>query len=369
MAQVFISHSSRDNALAEDMKRWLTEQGFERAFLDIDKHSGIPPGADWERELYEKIASSQAMIVISTPGWHDSKWCFVEFAQARALGKPIFPIVFTPGGERLIAPDIQQLDLRPDHQGGLERLAQQLWTLAVNAQGGFAWDRSRPPYPGMAAFEQEDAAVFFGRDDDIRACIEQLNARRVQGSIRTVVLLGASGSGKSSVIRAGVLPRIAKDRRNWIVTPPFRPGHDPVAAFVRAMAEDLGELSEWRSLRDRLTVADAKAGFEDLADRLRAHALSREAQILVTVDQGEEVFTFAPAETAQSHRGTSQDCWPSRGGGFCRASDQRHDCARRPAAARVHAARTLRPGHVAGIDIGDVDARRISRAGRSCTRA
>ena len=294
MAQVFISHSSRDNALAEDMKRWLAEQGFDRAFLDIDKHSGIPPGANWERELYEKIAASQAMIVISTPSWHDSKWCFVEFAQARALGKPIFPVVFPPGGERLIAPDIQQLDLTPDHQGGLDRLAQQLWTLAVNAQGGFDWDRSRPPYPGMAAFEQEDAAVFFGRDDDVRACIEQLNARRVQGAIRAVVLLGASGSGKSSVIRAGVLPRIAKDRRNWIVTPPFRPGHDPVAAFARAMAAALDELGEWRAWRDRLTTA---AGFEELADRLRAHAVSREAQILVTVDQGEEVFTFATAET------------------------------------------------------------------------
>src|SRR4051794_31298252 len=103
MARIFISHSSRDNAAAQDIKRWLGEQGFEQTFLDIDKDSGIPPGANWERELYQKVSSSQAMLLVATSDWQLSKWCFVEFAQARALGKPIFPILVDPSGQRIVA--------------------------------------------------------------------------------------------------------------------------------------------------------------------------------------------------------------------------------------------------------------------------
>ena len=102
MARVFVSHSSRDNSQANDIKAWLANQGFENVFLDIDKHSGIPPGANWERKLYEEIDSSHAVILILTPNWLDSKWCFVEFAQARALGKAIFPVIVAPGGEQFL---------------------------------------------------------------------------------------------------------------------------------------------------------------------------------------------------------------------------------------------------------------------------
>ncbi len=45
MARVFLSHSIRDNAAAAVLKAWLDGQGFASAFLDFDKHSGIPPGA------------------------------------------------------------------------------------------------------------------------------------------------------------------------------------------------------------------------------------------------------------------------------------------------------------------------------------
>ena len=82
---------------------------------------------------------------------------------------------------------------------------------------------TRPPYPGLLAFDEADAAIYFGRDDDIRRLIERLNARRAQGGAKLVAVLGASGSGKSSLLRAGVLPRLKRDKRNWIVLPPFRP--------------------------------------------------------------------------------------------------------------------------------------------------
>src|SRR5262249_46622376 len=85
----------------------------------------------WESELYERIAAAHAVVLVVTPHWHESKWCFAEFTQARALGKPIFPIVVAPCGDRFVSPDIQQLDLLRDREGGLERLG-----AGVGGRGG-----------------------------------------------------------------------------------------------------------------------------------------------------------------------------------------------------------------------------------------
>jgi hypothetical protein len=296
MARVFISHSSRDNEAARRIKHWLHEQGFDTPFLDFDKHAGIPPGADWERTLYQEIEQSQAIVIIQTPNWMESKWCFAEFTQARALGKAIFPIIETPVGDTLIAPDIQSLDLQKDREGGFERLSQQLTQLAFDAQGGFDWDRKRSPYPGLLAFQQEDAAIYFGRDDDIRRFIERLNARRTQGGTRLIALLGASGSGKSSLLRAGVIPRLRRAGRNWIIIPPMLPKLRPVDELARALAVACDRGSDWRQLRDDLRSGDLPHVLSDIGGDLRIKHGANDAKILIPVDQGEELFTAAEPE-------------------------------------------------------------------------
>ena len=298
MARVFISHSSRDKEPAERIKAWLRDQGFEAPFLDFDKHSGIPPGADWEKTLYREIERSGAVIIIQTPNWFDSKWCFAEFTQARALGKAIFPIIETPTGDTLVSSDIQALDLLKDREGGLEQLSRELTRIALDAQGGFSWDASRPPYPGLLAFQEEDAAIYFGRDDDIRRLIERLNARRAQGGTKLIALLGASGSGKSSLLRAGVIPRIRRDRRNWIVLPPMRPQTRPVDELARAIAVALSDGSDWRWWRDGLSGPYMGRTLSELASDLRMRSGANEAQILIPIDQAEELFGTADSVEA-----------------------------------------------------------------------
>ena len=296
MARVFISHSSRDAEQASQIKTWLEGRGFEQIFLDFDKHGGIGPGADWERTLYREIERTQALIVILTPNWLESKWCFAEFTQARALGKAIFPVIASPEGNMLIAPDIQHLDITEDREGGLERLARSLSEIALDAQGQFEWDAARPPYPGLLSFEEADAAIYFGRDDDIRAVIERLNARRVQGGNRLIALLGASGSGKSSLMRAGVLPRLKRDKANWIVLPPFRPQARPLDEFARALAVGLGKGAIWRQLRDDFKDGDFLNAVSEVVHDLRTEHDALDAQILVTIDQAEELLGAVDAE-------------------------------------------------------------------------
>ena len=298
MARVFISHSSRDAEPATRIKTWLQQQSFETPFLDFDKHVGIAPGTDWEKTLYREIEQCEAIIIIQTPNWLESKWCFAEFTQARALGKAIFPVIETPTGETLIAPDIQALDLLKDREGGLERLSKELTRIALDAQGGFPWDSSRPPYPGLHAFQAEDAALYFGRDDDIRRLIERLNARRAQGGTKLIALLGASGSGKSSLLRAGMIPRIKRDKRNWIVLPPMRPQAHPVDELARVIAIALKQGADWRSWRDQLNGPDLARTLSDLASDLRIQADANEAQILISIDQAEELFGASEPEDA-----------------------------------------------------------------------
>ncbi len=299
MARIFISHSSRDDELAARMKSWLASQGFATTFLDFDKTAGIAPGADWEKTLYREVEQSQAVIIIQTPNWLASKWCFAEFTQARALGKAIFLVIETPTGDAQISPDIQTLNLLSDREGGLERLSRELVRIALDAQGGFKWDANRPPFPGLLAFQEEDAAIYFGRDDDIRRLIERLDARRAQGGAKLVALLGSSGSGKSSLLRAGVVPRLKRAGRNWIVAPPMRPRLHPIDELAVALAGASGPGADWRKLKDDLLGPDPARALADFANDLRVKAGASEAQILIPIDQAEELFGVADPDEAR----------------------------------------------------------------------
>ena len=300
MSQIFISHSSVDGTEAAELLEWLRAQGFTSTFLDFDDERGIAPGEKWESTLYREISACDAVILILTPNWFQSKWCFVEFAQARALGKAIFPLVETPTKEKFIGDDIQLLDLVKDREGGMDRLRSELTRIALNARGGLHWDNKRLLYPGLMAFEEADAAIYFGRDDDIRALIQRLEARRVQGGEKLVVVLGASGSGKSSLLRAGVAPRLKQDQHNWIVLPPFRPQGEPLDELALSIASALGDAKNWRQWRTELEGENPTRALKDLARDLRAAHGQNEAHILITMDQGEELFSAT--DTGQTDR-------------------------------------------------------------------
>ena len=305
MPSFFLSHSSNDSVAAGLLKDWIQAQGFETPFLHFDPESGLSPGVDWEQELYRAIEQSQALLVLYSLHWEASKWCFAEFAQARWLGKPILPVIDSGDldfRQVSIAHDLQLLDLRHDREAGLQQLACRLREIALDAQSGFAWDAQRSPYPGMLAFEEEDAAIYFGRDLEVRQLIERLTARRTLGGIRLVALVGSSGSGKSSLLRAGVIPRLRRAGHQWLPLPPFRPQGQPCQEFARSLALACGRGSEWRDIHQGLLRAEAEGHLSTLlaefvAD-LRTAAGGNEAQILISIDQAEEMFSLVEQEEA-----------------------------------------------------------------------
>lgn len=286
MARVFISHSSRDAEPAQELFAWLKSQGFERGFLDIDTDHGIPPGAKWEQTLYEELERAEAVILLLTRNWFDSKWCFAEFAQARSRGKAIFPVIVSPDGDQYVGDDLQKVDLTKDRDGGLERLSHRLTEVALLSQSGFDFPPGRAPYPGFLAFDEDDAAIYFGRDDDVRRLIQRLDSRRIEGGRRFVVVLGESGTGKSSLLRAGLLPRVKRAKREWIVLPAFRPEQDPFVGLAASLRDAGISISA-----DELAAADPAALALKIAEAHEAHR----AGILIAIDQMEELFTRAPA--------------------------------------------------------------------------
>jgi WD40 repeat protein len=303
VARVFLSHSSCDNEAAAKLKAWLDSQGFAPAFLDFDKQSGIPPGSDWQHKLQEQIELCQALLILQTPNWVKSNWCFFEYHQARLLGKEIFQVVVSDEGaaEQPIAADLQRLDLRSDQEAGLEQLRGELQRIALEDEGGFVWPPpsypSRSPFPGLMVFEEVDAAVFYGRNDDCKAVIRRLNTRRMQQGPRLLVLQGASGSGKSSLLRAGVLPRLQRAGRQWLVLPVFRPGERPLKALAEALAVALKQPEHWQELLEQLQSTKERSDLAKLFDywatHLRLVAGSPDAQLMLPIDQAEELFTVA----------------------------------------------------------------------------
>jgi hypothetical protein len=292
MPAIFISHSSLDPQIADDIKTALDGLGFEQVFLDFDKATGIDAGENWEKRLYEELSRCHVVVLMLTPNWLASKWCFAELTQARALGKVILPIVCKPLGERVVLPEIQSVDLLDLNAGGLDKLERRLRAITNELARGFSLDPSRPPYPGIHAFEAEDAAIYFGRDDEARAVIERLDARRVQGGARCLVVIGASGSGKSSLLKAGVLPQLSRRRSEWVVLPCIRPEKAPIETIAKSIAQHLGKPDDWRVWQATLGSAVAIDHIEELLKDLRVGD-ARAATVLLPIDQFEEVFTVA----------------------------------------------------------------------------
>lgn len=98
MSALFLSHASSDAAQALELKRRLLAAGYREVFLSSDGAAGIAAGADWERALYAALRESRAVVALCSPASEASRWCFAEITQARALRKPVFPVLLGVDG-------------------------------------------------------------------------------------------------------------------------------------------------------------------------------------------------------------------------------------------------------------------------------
>lgn len=147
------------------------------------------------------------------------------------------------------------------------------------------------PFVGLRPFDKADAHLFFGRDAQVDELLSRLRTQRF------VVVMGTSGSGKSSLIRAGLIPAleggfIASAGSAWRVAV-IRPGGNPIgnlsSALIGAYASVIkNDLATHRAILE----AVLRRGCFGLVDAVRECPVARTEPLLVVVDQFEELFRF-----------------------------------------------------------------------------
>jgi serine/threonine protein kinase len=144
------------------------------------------------------------------------------------------------------------------------------------------------PYPGLASFQESDADRFFGRGLDVQRTVSQLQANPIAG------IVGPSGVGKSSFVRAGLVPALKGSGDPWEILI-LRPGRSPIASLA-SLLQPLTSSSG--NLQDKLTEHQELMGqlLREpgwLGALLRSRARQKSEQILLFVDQFEELYTLA----------------------------------------------------------------------------
>ncbi len=165
-------------------------------------------------------------------------------------------------------------DARPASAAVLSRALEEATTRAI--------EEGVTPYPGLASFTEADAEYFFGRELEVEAMWKKLRRLHVLG------LIGPSGTGKTSFLRAGVLPA-RPDGWGVLVT---TPGVRPVTALAEALAVELaGDTDAVREL----------VGFDDPAKAVAAVKRWRgnHEHALLVIDQFEELFTQSSPEVQE----------------------------------------------------------------------
>ncbi|MEL6979322.1 MAG: SUMF1/EgtB/PvdO family nonheme iron enzyme [Pseudomonadota bacterium] len=328
MATVFISHASLNDALVNQLKDWMIANGVKDVFVD---HEGIVGGAKWRDALRRSVDTCRVVVCVVTEAWLASPQCYGEFDAASVMGKRILPLRLM--GEPDADPAAQKtwrevfigdrgVDLRPIAAGPaidfklseatadeLRRKLREAGAMTGLDPEAFKIDKAkRPfPFPGLSSFEDDDAdaALFYGRSSEIAQIVERLRAGGVAGDRSPLTIVGSSGSGKSSLLKAGVIPRLRRET-GWAPLRPFRPGDDPLLSFAEAVTRTLSDqgVSEAPDeIRQSLMTAWRSASSEPFEERWRQLAapldqlgariceayLRPNATLLLSVDQAEEL--------------------------------------------------------------------------------
>ncbi len=139
------------------------------------------------------------------------------------------------------------------------------------------------PFMGLSHFQEKNKEFFFGREKFTQELLNAIESKPI------IALAGASGSGKSSVVYAGVIPELRK--QNYIIFK-FRPGENPYFSAVHALSEPVGEETEWRE----------PAGIRDIvSDILKKYP---DNKLFLLGDQFEELFTICKNKTQREELGS-----------------------------------------------------------------
>jgi hypothetical protein len=299
---LFLSHAGIDSDAALDLAHRLEAVPAAREAglrVWIDKRD-LAPGHSWQRQFEDAIDQSTAFAVYlgarGVVNWVEAE---VRLALSRATkdaGYPFVPILVGEARSTDLPVFARQYHAVQAQTTADPKLVQDLLAAVLQPTGCGPVAVVEHPFVGLASFGEETAQLFHGRGEEIGELIERLRRTNL------VMVVGDSGSGKSSLTRAGLVPRFRggaladtsgerPDPTFWQVVE-MRPQGQPFERLVDAVneaavkagigASDRGALADWVRTRDAAKIRDA----------IRDSAPSP-AKALLLVDQFEELWTLA----------------------------------------------------------------------------
>jgi len=145
------------------------------------------------------------------------------------------------------------------------------------------------PFPGLRPFAPEESDLFFGRETESREVMDKLLRNRF------ITVIGASGTGKSSLIYCGVLPKVRDFERSdssfWRILM-FRPGNDPFGNLGTAILEHIVETGMQKVAVENI-ILDMHLTADGITETIKKYLIKKNEKVLLVLDQFEELFRYS----------------------------------------------------------------------------
>jgi WD40 repeat protein len=287
---VFLSYNSADRPIVERVAQRLVQERIEPWWDQWN----LTAGKSWQEEIVAGLqASKTCAVFVGSVGLGDWAREELHVAQDRAAKDRDFRLfmVLLPGAPEPDHPSLAFLrsrtwvELRDGLAGpnGIDDLLAAI--TGTSRRHDVVVAPGRCPYRGLEAFDEDHAEFYFGRDHDIALSLAKLRSKRL------LTVLGPSGSGKSSLLRAGVVPAVRRGAVHGSETWPvriFTPGPRPLTV----LAAQLSRLFPTQAMQQTLDQLQQDQRTLDLAVSLAFADQPAGDCVVLVVDQFEEVFTL-----------------------------------------------------------------------------
>ena len=303
MSHVFLSFAGADRETAATVAQRLGAEG-----VEVWWDERLDWGGNWIEEIERALTGATAYaILVGTSGIR--RWVKPELQVALRRhiedDLPIFPLLLPGTTPEQLPPFLATVQARPlpvdPAQTDFAALADRLRRTQESAEPAPGLDTGRPPFPGLEAFQRDDAPFFFGRQVETLRALQRFGPTPSGAYQRWLQVEGGSGSGKSSLVRAGVLPAIERgwlgedEQRGtttaWLIAAPMRPGADPVVNLATCLGNLFGTSVRALDAELRNASNDPDARALRLLLRENKHVPPGRGLVLL-VDQFEELFTL-----------------------------------------------------------------------------
>ena len=305
---VFLSHATADKRVVEELARRLARENL-RPWLD---KWTLVPGTLWQPAIEAALGDCETCAVLIGAGgmgsWQDEE---MRLAIGRRVADRdhtfrVIPVLL-PGVDRpersnlpgfLLATTWVEFRKTIDEAEAFRRLVCGIKGMEPEAGPDSAVYAGRCPYRGLELFDVEHAPLFFGREALTEWLLDALKRKPPAIDNRFLAILGASGSGKSSLARAGLLAALKAGKLEGSATWPraiCRPGGEPFFGLANALTSIAPE-SVSAVVFDRLQGRKDGERSLHVAAGLVLGEPPRAERLVVLVDQFEEVFTLCNDE-------------------------------------------------------------------------